>query len=241
MLADWSKRNMTVSRWFVSTFCKSASARTIRTNTTLRSESELRSDYGEPMELALKKQLGKLDVYCKDFISRSPFLCIGTSAADGKADVSPRGDPPGFVQVLDDNTIFIPDRPGNNRLDSMSNIVENSNVGILFMIPGYEDTLRVNGKARIVKDEKILERCAVNSKVPKMGIMVDVHEAYLHCAKALKRSKLWHPDSRQDRKEMPTLAKMILEQASPSDKQPTKQEVNEGDEFIEDNYKTGLY
>ena len=212
-----------------------------KTDAVIASEDELRGNYGEPMDIALMKQLGKLDEHCKDFISRSPFLCIGTSAADGKADVSPRGDPPGFVQVLDDNTIFIPDRPGNNRLDTMSNIVANPDVGLLFLIPGFEDALRVNGKATLVKDEKILERCAVNRKVPTMGIMVEINEAYLHCAKAVRRSKIWKAESQQDRKEMPTLAQMILEQVATPEKQPTKEEIKEGDEFIEDNYKTGLY
>ena len=212
-----------------------------KTDTAVTSEDELRGNYGEPMDIALMKQLGKLDEHCKNFISRSPFLCIGTSAADGKADVSPRGDPPGFVQVIDDNTIFIPDRPGNNRLDTMSNIVANPNVGLLFLIPGFEDALRVNGKATLVKDNKILERCAVNRKVPTMGIMVEINEAYLHCAKAVRRSKLWNAESQQDRKEMPTLAQMILEQVATPEKQPTKEDIEEGDEFIEDNYKTGLY
>jgi len=212
-----------------------------KTDTAVTSEDELRGNYGEPMDIALMKQLGKLDEHCKNFVSRSPFLCIGTSAADGKADVSPRGDPPGFVQVIDDNTIFIPDRPGNNRLDTMSNIVANPNVGLLFLIPGFEDALRVNGKATLVKDKKILERCAVNRKVPAMGIMVEINEAYLHCAKAVRRSKLWNAESQQDRKEMPTLAQMILEQVATPEKQPTKEDIEEGDEFIEDNYKTGLY
>ncbi len=212
-----------------------------QTDTVVANEDDLRGNYGEPMDIALMKQLGKLDTHCKEFISRSPFLCIGTSATDGKADVSPRGDPPGFVQVLDDNTIFIPDRPGNNRLDTMSNIIANPNVGLLFLIPGFEDTLRVNGKAKLVKDEKILERCAVNRKVPTMGIMVEINEAYLHCAKAVRRSKLWKVESQQDRKEMPTLAQMILEQVATPEKQPTKEEIKEGDEFVEDNYKTGLY
>jgi PPOX class probable FMN-dependent enzyme len=210
-------------------------------NAVIGTDNELRNNFGEPMELALQKQLGALDVHCKDFITRSPFLCIGTSDANGKADVSPRGDPPGFVQILDDNTIFIPDRPGNNRLDTMSNIIANPNVGIFFMVPGYEDTLRVNGKATIVKDKAILDRCAVNRKVPTMGIMVEVSEAFLHCAKAIRRSKLWKADSQQDRKEMPTLAQMILEQVAEPEKPPTPEEVSEGDEFIEDNYKTGLY
>ncbi len=212
-----------------------------KTDTVVANEDELRGNYGEPMDIAIMKQLGKLDAHCKDFISRSPFLCIGTSAADGKTDVSPRGDPPGFVQILDDNTIFIPDRPGNNRLDTMSNIVANPDVGLLFLIPGFEDALRVNGKAKLVKDEKILERCAVNRKVPTMGIMVEINEAYLHCAKAVRRSKLWKAESQQDRKEMPTLAQMILEQVATPEKQPTEEEIKEGDEFVEDNYKTGLY
>ncbi len=209
--------------------------------TEIGSESELRDNFGEPMDIALLKQLGKLDDHCKEFISRSPFLCIGTSAEDGKADVSPRGDPPGFVQVLDDNTIFIPDRPGNNRLDTMSNIVANPNVGLIFLIPGFEDALRVNGKATIVKDPEILERCAVNRKVPAMGIMVDVNEAFLHCAKAVRRSKLWDSESQQERKEMPTLAQMILEQVAEPDNPPSKEEIKDADDFVEDNYKTGLY
>ncbi len=208
---------------------------------TIDNEEELREHFGEPMELALLKELGKLDKHCKEFINRSPFLCIGTSSSSGSADVSPRGDPPGFVKIIDDNTIFIPDRPGNNRLDTLNNIIENPNVGILFIIPGYEDTLRINGKAHLTKDQKILERCIVNRKVPSMGILVEVSEAYLHCAKAIRRSKLWYPDSQQKRDEMPTLAKMILEQVATPDAPPSEQEVKEADEFVEDNYKTGLY
>ena len=204
-------------------------------------KEQLRSNFGDPMELALLKEQKKLDKHCKNFINRSPFLCIGTSSVNGKADVSPRGDPPGFVQILDDNTIFIPNRPGNNRLDTMTNILENPNVGILFMIPGYEDALRINGSATITKDPEILSRCAVNRKIPQMGILVQVNEAYLHCAKAVRRSKLWDSDSRQDRTEMPTLAKMILEQVAPPEEPPSEQDVKDGDEFIEDNYKTGLY
>ncbi len=209
--------------------------------TGVGSESELRDNFGDPMDIALLKQLGKLDDHCKEFISRSPFLCIGTSTKDGKADVSPRGDPPGFVKVLDDNTIFIPDRPGNNRLDTMSNIVANPNVGLIFLIPGFEDALRVNGKATIIKDKEILERCVVNRKVPTMGIMIDVNEAFLHCAKAVRRSKLWDVESQQDRKEMPTLAQMILEQVAKPDNPPSEEEIKEADDFVEDNYKTGLY
>lgn len=208
---------------------------------TLDSADSLRNAYGETMEIAMQKCRPALDKYSKEFISRSPFVCVGTSGANGKADVSPRGDPPGFVQVLDDNTIFIPDRPGNNRLDTLTNIVENENVGLLFLVPGFDDTLRVNGKASVVQDPAILEKCAVNGKVPNAGIMVSVNEAFLHCAKAFKRSRLWDEDAKQDRKEMPSLAKMILEQVAEPDEPPTDDEIREGDEFVEENYRTELY
>ncbi|MGE0116631.1 MAG: pyridoxamine 5'-phosphate oxidase family protein [Dongiaceae bacterium] len=205
------------------------------------SQGALRDIMGTPMELAVRKQLGKLDRYCREFIARSPFLCIGTADGNGNADVSPRGDPPGFVQVLDDNTLIIPDRPGNNRLDTMSNIMENPNVGLLFFIPGFEDTLRVNGRATIVRDPAALARAAVNGKAPKVVIRVAVDEAFLHCAKAFKRSRLWDPASRVERKEMPSLAKMILEQTAPPATPPTAGEVAAGDEFVEQDYKTGMY
>ena len=204
-------------------------------------EAKLRDIMGPTMDLAIHKSRPKLDQHCKEFIGRSPFLCIGTSNAQGKADVSPRGDPVGFVQVIDDNHLFIPDRPGNNRLDTMTNITENPNIGLLFFIPGFNDTLRVNGKARIVQDEALAENAKIRGKAPKVGIMVEVQEAFLHCAKAFKRSNLWDPSSYQKREEMPSLAHMILEQVAPPEKPPTEHEIKEADEFVEDNYKTGLY
>jgi hypothetical protein len=205
------------------------------------SQAALREIMGTPMELAVRKQLGKLDRHCRDFIARSPFLCLGTADGSGRADVSPRGDPPGFVQVLDDNTLIIPDRPGNNRLDSMSNIMENPNVGLLFFIPGFEDTLRVNGRATILRDPALLARAAVSGKAPKVAIRVEVDEVFLHCAKALKRSRLWDPGSRVDRREMPSLAKMILEQTAPADKPPSEADVAAGDAYVEENYRAELY
>ena len=210
-------------------------------NVKIGTESELRLAYGETMDIAEQKCLPKLDKYCQEFISKSPILCLGTSDSDGKADVSPRGDPPGFVQVLDGETIFIPDRPGNNRLDTMTNIIENPNVGILFLIPGFDDTLRVNGNATVVQDQEILNQCIVNGKIPKAGILVKVNEAFLHCAKAFKRSKLWDESSKQDRTAMPSLAKMILEQTTSDDNPPSEQEIIEADEFVEENYKTEMY
>src|SRR5262245_21025772 len=133
---------------------------------TIAGEPDLRQMFGHASGLAVQKSLTRLDRHCRDFIARSPFLCIGTMSASGRADESPRGDPPGFVQVIDDTTLMIPDRPGNNRLDTMTNIIENPSVGLLFFIPGFEDTLRVNGKATIVREPALLARAAVNGKQP---------------------------------------------------------------------------
>jgi len=207
----------------------------------LRDESAVRDVIGAPMELAVKKAIPKLDRFSRELIERSPFLTLGTANANGKADVSPRGDAPGFVLILDDNTIFIPERPGNNRVDSLTNITENPNVGLLFMVPGFDETLRVNGRATVVRDANLLERCAVKGKVPKLGILVAVEEAYLHCAKAFRRSKLWDPESRQDRSEMPSLGKIIMEQTAAADAAPSADEIKVVDELIEDNYRNGLY
>lgn len=207
----------------------------------LADESAVREVIGSPMELAVKKAIPKLDKYSREFIERSPFLTIGTANAKGKADVSPRGDQPGFVLVLDDQTLFIPERPGNNRVDTLTNITENPNVGLLFLVPGFDDTLRLNGRASVVKDAALLERCAVNGKLPKLGIMVAVEEAYLHCAKAFRRSKLWAEESRQDRSEMPSLGKMILEQTADANQPPNLDEVKVVDEYIEENYRNELY
>lgn len=208
---------------------------------TINDESTLRELVGEPIELAVLKARPSLDKHSREFIARSPFLSLGTSDSSGKVDVSPRGDAPGFVLVLDDNTLFIPERPGNRRVDSLSNIVSNPNVGLLFMIPGFDDTLRVNGKATVVTDKSLLEQCAVKGKVPKTGIRVEVEEAYIHCAKAFKRSKLWAPESIQDRAEMPSLAKIVLDQLAPAGSVPSEQDVADGDELVEDDYKNNMY
>ena len=207
----------------------------------LADESAVREVIGTPVDLAVKKAIPKLDQFSRELIERSPFLTIGTANANGKSDVSPRGDGPGFVLILDDNTIFIPERPGNNRVDTLSNITENPNVGLLFLVPGFDETLRVNGRASVVKDEKLLERCAVNGKVPKLGILVAVEEAYLHCAKAFRRSKLWDPASLQNRNEMPSLGKIIMQQTAEQDNPPSDDDIKVVDEFIEDNYRNELY
>lgn len=207
----------------------------------ITSEAELRELIGRPMDLAVAKAIDHLDKYCRAFIARSPFLTIATASADGRGDVSPRGDQPGFVQVLDDHTLFIPDRPGNNRLDTMTNVIANPEVGLLFLVPGFEDCLRVNGQAQLVCDATLLDAASVNGKTPKIGIRVAVGEAYLHCAKAIRRARLWDTASRHDRAELPSLGRMILEQTAPPEAPPAADFVAEVDTLIEENYRTTLY
>jgi len=178
------------------------------------SEDLLRSQYGDTHAIAAKKCLPELDTYCREYISRSPFLCLSTQHANGTADVSPRGDPAGFVRILDSKTLAIPDRPGNNRLDSLSNIVSNPSVGLLFMVPGFDDTLRINGKAFISRDPKLLSSMVVNKRLPTLSIVVEIDEAFLHCAKAFRRAKLWDIDAMQVRNQLPSLAAMVTEQTT---------------------------
>ncbi len=210
------------------------------TDYDIRTEEALRDLIGHPSGLAAKKSLPKLDKYCRDFIALSPFLCIGTMSGDGRADVSPRGDPAGFVQVLDDNTIAIPDRPGNHRLDTMSNILANPSVGLIFMIPGFEDTLRINGRATLTRDPAILDRAVIKNKRPEIAIRIQVEEAFLHCAKALKRSRLWEADAQVDRSVMPSLARIILNQTSEGEA-IDEATVKTADERLEESYRKHLY
>jgi PPOX class probable FMN-dependent enzyme len=175
-------------------------------------ESELREIYPRPEGVAVQKRWRKLDRFMRAFIERSPFLCLGTANAAGTADVSPRGDPPGFVQILDDQTLLIPDRPGNNHLDSIENIIVNPNVGLIFFVPGSEETLRVNGRARVVGDPSLLAAAELNGRAPKAGIEVSIGEVFLHCPKALKRSRLWDPSQHADRASFPHLGRLIPEQ-----------------------------
>lgn len=212
----------------------------IATDYEIRTEAELRDLIGHPSGLAAKKSLTRLDRYCREFIALSPFLCIGTMSGDGRADVSPRGDPAGFVQVLDDNTIAIPDRPGNHRLDTMSNILANPSVGLIFMIPGFEDTLRINGRATLTCDPDTLDRATIKNKRPEIAIRVAVEEAFLHCAKALKRSRLWEEDAKVDRSVMPSLARIILNQTSEDG--PIDEDIaKSADERLEASYRNHLY
>jgi PPOX class probable FMN-dependent enzyme len=194
----------------------------------------LRALYGTPSAIVQRKTLDRLDQHCRAFIALSPFLVLGTAGADRTADCSPRGDAPGFVTVLDDHTLLLPDRPGNKRIDSLRNVVENPEVALIFFIPGVNETLRVNGRAAITTDANLLAALAVQGKAPQSALRIDVREAFLHCAKALIRSQLWDPGTQVERAVLPSLGKMIADQTKLI-------EVGEADKMVDRSYKTTLY
>ena len=204
--------------------------------TYLSEVAELRPPYKSPSVLACAKQIDRIDLHSRNFIARSPLVMIGSTHAERGPDVSPRGDAPGFVQVLDEHHLAIPDRPGNNRLDTLENLLENPTIGLFFLIPGIDEALRVNGTARLTRAQPLLDSMAVDGKVPKLAIVVTLTEAFLHCAKALKRARLWANDYRIDRTDLPTLGRMIVEQANPAGLT-----AEEADARIEADYRTNLY
>ncbi|MBO6717519.1 MAG: pyridoxamine 5'-phosphate oxidase family protein [Rhizobiaceae bacterium] len=178
------------------------------------SREELRAHYKPVHDVAVKKELRFLDAHARNFLSKSPFVLIGSQDRDGNADVTPKGDRPGFVAVLDDVTIAIPDRPGNNRLDTFENIVANPAVGLLFLIPGMNETLRINGEGRITADAGLRERLAVDGRQPATVLVVKAKAVYMHCAKAFMRSELWKPESWSERTDMPTLGAILRDHAA---------------------------
>ena len=195
---------------------------------------QLRALVGEVHLLAERKVIDRLDHFCRDFIALSPFLVLASSDSEGRADASPRGDGPGFVQVLDEKTLLIPDRRGNNRVDSFGNVLSSPGVGLVFFVPGINETLRVNGRARLTRDEALLEPTTVQEKTPKLGLLVEVDEAYFHCGKALIRSKLWAQDAQVERGSFPTLGRIVAEQTKAVD-------AAEADANLEEAYRTRLY
>jgi uncharacterized protein len=201
----------------------------------IRTLPDLLALFGPVSSLAAVKAIPRLDAHCRRFIALSPFLVIGSADREGRADTSPKGDPPGFVRVIDDRTIAIPDRPGNNRLDSLRNIVENPDVAVIFFVPGVDETLRLNGRARLSTDPSLLATMAVNGRTPVLAIVVELREAYLHCAKALKRSRLWDPKVQVERTELPSLGRMILDQAR------STEDVAAVEARIEQAYRDKLY
>jgi PPOX class probable FMN-dependent enzyme len=197
--------------------------------------SSLRECYTDPpSERAVKKTQHALDGHMRNFIALSPFVCLGSSSAEG-ADVTPRGDQPGFVHVLDDSTLLIPDWPGNNRLDTLMNIEANPQVGLLFLIPGFSESLRVNGVAEISHDPVLLERWTVNGRHPRSVLRVSVREAFLHCGKAILRSRLWDESAKVDRRVLPSYGQMLKDQTQVRD---TAEQIQAA---VEDAYKTRLY
>ncbi|MCG8649948.1 MAG: pyridoxamine 5'-phosphate oxidase family protein [Pirellulales bacterium] len=200
----------------------------------LTNAESLRAHYGAPNDRAVAKQIDRLDRHCKAFIKISPFVVVSTASSDGRVDSSPKGDAPGFVRVLDDRTIAIPDRIGNNRIDGMLNIVSNPHVGLLFMVPGMNETLRINGTVRISHDPELLDSMCFKGRPPKTAMVVTAEEVFLHCGKAFIRSGLWNPENRIERQSFPTLGQMLADQIDGLD--PT-----EADRATEDGYKNRLY
>jgi uncharacterized protein len=195
---------------------------------------QLRGYYGEVSTLARRKVLARLDAHCRAFIALSPLAVLATADAEGRVDASPRGDAPGFVQVLDDVTLLLPDRLGNNRVDSYGNVVSNPGVGLLFLVPGLNETLRVNGTAQVVTDGDLLAPTAVNGRPPRAGLLIRVEEAFFHCGKALIRAKLWDPARYVPRSGFPSLGRVISEQTGACS-------VEDAEKRVEEGYRTRLY
>ena len=196
---------------------------------------ELRRGYGDPHDVAVRKEMRSLDRHARAFIEQSPFVLIGSSDSAGNADVTPKGDRPGFVTVLDDTTLAIPDRPGNNRLDTFENVVVSPAVGLLFLIPGMNETLRANGMARITFDDDLRGRFAVDGKLPLSVMVVRLNAVYMHCAKAFLRSGLWSPQGWPPRAAMPTLGEILKDQLA------LAEAAAETDRRLEDSYSKSLW
>ena len=194
----------------------------------------LRAHFGPVSALAENKQLDYLDRHCQAFIAISPFLVLATTDGQGGVDASPRGDAPGFVKIIDQHTLLLPDRPGNRRVDSLRNIVAHPGVGLLFFVPGIEETVRINGNARVITDADLLAQVPAENKIPATGVLVAVTEAFYQCAKALIRSKLWDPTTKIDRKTFPSLGQIIADQVKGID-------AKTADTNIADSYRTRLY
>jgi len=178
----------------------------------LDSEGDLRTVYAEPSRTVVDKCFPHLDKHSRRFLELSPFFCIGSSRANGLGDVSPRGGEPGFVHAIDDTHIAFPDRPGNNRLDTLGNIVHQPAVGLLFFLPGVEDMLRINGLARVTTEPVLMDRFVHDGKPPRSVVLIEIREAYFHCSKALRRSDLWNPEKKLPKGDFPTLGQIARDQ-----------------------------
>jgi PPOX class probable FMN-dependent enzyme len=176
---------------------------------TINSQQELRGMLGEPTDLVRAKLADRLNDLTRQFIERSPFVCVATGRPDGGMDVSPRGDPPGFVRVLDERAVLVPERPGNRLADTLINLLSDARIALLFLIPGVGDTFRVNGTAVITDDRELLAPSAIEGKAPRLGILVSVTEAYTQCSKAMIRSDLWNPGNHISRSDLPSHGEIL--------------------------------
>jgi PPOX class probable FMN-dependent enzyme len=201
----------------------------------ITNEEGFREIMGHPSELVTKKTIDYIDENCRLFIEQSPFITIASSDLNGNFDVSPKGDPPGFVKVLDNKTLAIPDRLGNRRADTFMNILQNPKVGLIFLISGIKETLRVSGEAQIITDKKVLELLSHKERLPKLAMIVHVKEAFLHCAKCIIRSKLWVNIDEDVKRVAPTLAKSMVDHGK------LDKTYEEMDQIIKNDEKTRLY
>ena len=190
----------------------------------VRTKGEIQAMLGEISENQANKRIDHIDQHCRTWIERTPFIVISTSSLAGYMDVSPKGDPPGFVKVLDENTLAIPDRPGNRRADTFLNILENPKIGLLFVIPRRGETLRVSGTAEIIKDKGVLSAMVIRDKVPTLAILVHVEGAMFHCGKSMIRSSMWKPDGWPSIEGLPTYAKALVDHARPPQTEEEMQE-----------------
>ena len=181
----------------------------------IRTEAEIRDILGEVLPSQVNKIIDHIDQHCRAWIERSPFVVVTTADKDGRIDVSPKGDPPGFVKVLDDKTLAIPDRPGNHRADSFVNIIQNPRIGLMFVVPKRTEVVRVSGTAQIVRDRPLLKTMAINTRVPQLAILVNVEEAFYHCGKAMVRSRMWQPDHWADIDGLPSYAQALIDHGDP--------------------------
>ncbi|MBM7094938.1 pyridoxamine 5'-phosphate oxidase family protein [Bacillus sp. H-16] len=202
----------------------------------IKSKEELTGYIGDPSPLVKAKPIDHLDSHCRTFLAHSPFAVLSTSDENGRCDASPRGDHPGFVYILDEHHLIIPERPGNKRMDTLKNLLENNRIGLLFLIPGFGETLRINGKGVVIKDEEILAPLSVRGKAPSLGIGVEVEECFIHCAKAMKRSGIWDQERWPDTGAMPTAARMLSDHAALKN-----QDENALAKRLEKGYRENLY
>ncbi len=196
---------------------------------TITTRERLREIIKPPSRFVANKVINQVDEYCARFIGASPFVVLATTSADGAVDLSPKGDPAGFVQVLDRHTLAVPERPGNHRADSMCNLLEDDRIGLIVLVPGKRETLRISGRASIVRDRALLDRMAHQRKVPELAIVIEVRRAFFHCAKCIIRSHLWQPQAWPETGHLPSLAETMKHHGRLADRLDEVEEVVQRD------------